>query len=163
MVETKYGKYIGTDEKPVSEYGQYIIAESKPPSEERKEFAKKRLEIGGSQQILRSDDTWVKGTFYLSTVWIWNKGLTDEFAPQPHTHDWPEYIAFIGTNPDDPYDLGGEIEIWLGDEQHRLTKSCLVFIPAGVKHCPILKIRVDRPIFSFSTGPQNVYKKDPVS
>ena len=26
--------------------------------------------------------------------------------------------AFFGTNPDDFYDLGGEVELWLGDEKH---------------------------------------------
>ena len=49
----------------------------------------------------------------------------------------------------DVYDLGGEIEFWLDDEQYMLTKSCMVYVPKGLKHCPIVFRRIDRPIFHF--------------
>ncbi len=31
-------------------------------------------------------------------------------------------------------------------------RSCLVYIPAGVDHCPMNVLRADRPIFHFSVG-----------
>ena len=69
----------------------------------------------------------------------------------PHVHDnAAEILGFYGTNPDDPYDLGGEIEIIIDDETHILTKSSLVFLPPGLPHCPLTITRVDRPIFHFS-------------
>ena len=68
----------------------------------------------------------------------------------PHVHDNAEILGFYGTNPDDPYDLGGEIEIYIDDELHVLTKSSLVFFPGGMPHCPLSITRVDRPIFHFS-------------
>jgi hypothetical protein len=58
-----------------------------------------------------------------------------------------------------PHDLCGEIELWLGDEKHILTKSCMVFIPKGLKHCPLVFRRVDRPIFHFSAGPARAYDR----
>lgn len=58
----------------------------------------------------------------------------------------------MGGDPDDPAALGGEVELWIEDERHLLTKSCLVYIPAGVHHCPMNFLRVDRPILHFSTG-----------
>ena len=78
----------------------------------------------------------------------------------PHTHDSDEIIGFFGNSSEDPYDLGGEIEIWLEDEKHIITKSALVFVPAGMKHCPLILRRVDRPIFHFTTVPGGRYIKD---
>jgi hypothetical protein len=56
--------------------------------------------------------------------------------------------------------LGGEVEFWLEDEKYLLTKSCLIFAPKGLKHCPLRVIRVDRPIFHFTvvTGGEYVAK-----
>jgi hypothetical protein len=76
---------------------------------------------------------------------------------EPHSHDYDEVIAFFGTNPNDPYDLGAEVELWLGDEKHIIKKSSLVFIPAGLKHCPLTFLRVDRPVFHYTTGPGKMY------
>ena len=68
----------------------------------------------------------------------------------PHVHDNAEILGFYGTNPDDPYDLGGEIEIVIDGELHVLTKSSMVFLPGGLPHCPLTVTKVDRPIFHFS-------------
>jgi len=76
---------------------------------------------------------------------------------EPHTHDYDEVIAFIGTDLNDPYDLGAEVELWLDDEKHIINKSCLVYIPAGLKHCPLTFLRVDRPVFHYTTGPAKMY------
>ena len=65
----------------------------------------------------------------------------------PHSHPFHELFCYFGTNTDDPSDLGGEIEFWLEDEQYILTKSCIIFVPKGMKHCPLITRRVDRPIF----------------
>jgi hypothetical protein len=43
-------------------------------------------------------------------------------------------------------------ELWIEDERHLLTESCLVHIPAGTHHCPMRITRADRPIFHFSSG-----------
>ena len=36
--------------------------------------------------------------------------------PNSHAHEFDEVVTFIGNNVEDPYDLGGEIEFWLEDE-----------------------------------------------
>jgi hypothetical protein len=33
----------------------------------------------------------------------------------------------------------------LGDEKHMLSKTCSIFIPKGLEHCPLIHRRVDRP------------------
>ena len=67
-----------------------------------------------------------------------------------HTHDYSELIGFYGSDPDDPYNLNGEIIFEFEGEAHRLTKSTLMFIPSGVAHNPMRILRVDKPIFHFS-------------
>ena len=94
----------------------------------------------------------------MNTSWFLNASTTTE--NKPHTHDSDEIIGFYGNNADDPYDLGGEIEFWLEDEKHLLTRSCLLFIPAGMKHCPMILRRVDRPIFHFTVVVSGKYTRE---
>ena len=67
----------------------------------------------------------------------------------PHTHKLPETFIFTGTDPKNPRDLGGEVEVWLGEgeaaEKYVITKTTAIFIPAGVVHSPVWVNRVDRP------------------
>jgi hypothetical protein len=99
---------------------------------------------------------------YAECVWIMPGGnmLPGAAEPNPHTHDFNEVVTFIGSNVEDPYDLGGEIEIWLEDEPQILTRSSLIFIPAGMKHCPLIIRRVDRPIFHTAMGTGGIYLQD---
>ena len=89
------------------------------------------------------------GAFYCETHWFHKP---TQYSPKKHTHDFDEVLAFMGGDPEHPLELNGEIELYLEDERYLLTKSCLVYIPAGVDHCPMNFLRVDRPIFHFSTG-----------
>jgi mannose-6-phosphate isomerase-like protein (cupin superfamily) len=82
---------------------------------------------------------------------ILRTGTTEDLR-EPHTHDFDEYLVFLGTDPDDHFDLHGEVELWVGDEKRMLTRSCAVFVPAGVPHCPLVVHRVDRPFIFFTTG-----------
>lgn len=47
-----------------------------------------------------------------------------------HVHDFDELAGFLGSDPESPYELGGEIEIGIGGELRRLTKRGLIFMPA---------------------------------
>jgi mannose-6-phosphate isomerase-like protein (cupin superfamily) len=78
---------------------------------------------------------------------------------EPHVHDFDEVIGFIGSNQDDPQDLGGQITIWLDNEEHVLTNTCLIFVPAGAKHCPIRFDRIDSPIFFTTMSPNKRYTR----
>ncbi|GAI16848.1 unnamed protein product, partial [marine sediment metagenome] len=81
----------------------------------------------------------------------------EKLSPQAHSHDYDEILGFFGSDMEDIRDLGGEVELWLEDEKHIINKSCLVFIPKGMKHCPLYFKRIDKPIFHFSVGPGKMY------
>ena len=72
----------------------------------------------------------------------------------PHTHDFDELLGFIGSDWDNPAELNAEVEFWLEDEKYILTKSCVIFIPKGLTHCPLKLLRCDRPVFHFGIVPE---------
>ncbi len=65
-----------------------------------------------------------------------------------HTHNFQEFLAWYGGNPDDPDDFGGEVVFYFGEEleKHVFTKPTIVSLPPGLVHCPLEITRVDRPI-----------------
>jgi len=138
----KYEKYIITGVKPNLKLAEFRI--------KTEDFVQ-----GMETRLLHLDDDVIKGSFYLSCFWFW-KG-SETVLVKPHKHEFDEVLACIGTNQEDPHDLGGEIEFWLDDEKYLLTKSCLVFIPMGLRHCPFIVRSVDRPIFHFTSGTTSIY------
>ena len=134
MAETKYGKYIVTElkKKFESPYEKVIRPEDQT-------------------EILLLDDEVVKGAFVVDTVWFWPvRANKTESDVEPHAHNHDEVLAIFGTNLEDPHDLGGELEVWLGEEKHLITKSALIFIPKGLRHGPIRFTRMERPVFHFA-------------
>jgi len=114
-------------------------------------------------RLLWMDDTKVAGaTFYMECIWLWGGKTTSGTTEAPHQHAHDEVIGFISSDPDNPRELDAKMEILLGgDETHWLTKSCLVHIPAGMKHCPLTFREVNRPVFFFTLMPISRYgRKD---
>ena len=143
-----------------SKYGKYIIIKLQQPAEEAPwNPPVTAAGKGKGGRVLYLDNDVIPGAFYMETVWIMPRPtLTKEEVeaakkrgPGPHAHKIDEVIAFFGTDHDDPYDLGAEVELWLGDEQHIITKTSLVFVPAGLKHCPLVFRKVERPVFHYTT------------
>jgi len=93
------------------------------------------------------------GAFYSGNAMYWelrgNKPV--EMIPA-HSHDFDEVLVFAGTMKDKPRELGGEIELWLEDEKYIITKSTMVYIPKGVKHCPVIVRKIESPIAFFPAG-----------
>ena len=139
---------------PKTKYGKYIITDTDfPPNHPR---TKDSFQIS-TLWIHEKMKGALKDAFYLETNIVQAPG---EVIPQikPHRHDFDEYIIFLGTDPANPLDLGGEVEFWLGgEEKHILTKTCAIFIPKGMYHCPFKFTRVDRPFIFVTTGPSNTY------
>lgn len=136
-----------------SKYGKHIVTELKTPQFSPEAVAKY---AEWATRILWLDDKVVEGAFQMNCSWYLK--ANDMHLSEGHTHDCDEIIGLFGSNPDEPYDLGAEVEFWLEDEKHVLTRSCLIFVPKGMKHCPLILRRVDRPIFHFSTVTSGRYE-----
>jgi mannose-6-phosphate isomerase-like protein (cupin superfamily) len=151
--------------KPGTKYSKYIVTEDlmpPVPPEVQKKHEEERKSGNYLEHTLMFaiQDFIVKGSFFAGCDWLWElKGNKPIETTPAHTHDCDEIIAFIGTNRNNPRDLGGEIEFWYEDEPQIITKSCLLFIPKGVKHSPIIIRKIDTPIFQFEAADETVYEK----
>ena len=153
MAESKYSKYVIT-ERMLDSRDAALPSGVDPESV---------TNTPSHRKILSLDDHVLKGSLYTEAVWMWPGG-TDVYPetaePAAHAHSYDEVLGWFGTDFKDPYGLGGEIEFWLEDEKFLLTKSCLIFVPKGMRHCPLVIHKVERPIFHFSSGPGDVYVQD---
>jgi hypothetical protein len=99
--------------------------------------------------LLWLDGKKLPGAPYVEAVWF-NK--TNDTGPAPHAHEFDEFIGFIGSDPARPDELNAEVQFHIDDDLVTVTKSCLVYIPRGVRHSPILVPRMERPLIHFSGG-----------
>ena len=70
--------------------------------------------------------------------------ITEAFlmAPEPHVHDWDEFLMFSGGDTANMLDLGGEVEFSLGDspdnmEKIVITTPAVFHLTKGLWHCPL--------------------------
>ncbi len=65
-----------------------------------------------------------------------------------HAHDYDELLYFIGGNPMNFYEFGAEAELLMGeeDEVHLIDSTTIVYVPAGLMHCPIFFKEVEKPV-----------------
>ena len=142
MAEGKYSKYIVTD---------IILPEE--------------IQAGAADyarwatRILWLDEDVVPGSFQVNCSWYRKPTETPSKA---HTHDYDEVIAFFGGDLDNPHDLYGEVEFWIENEKYFLDRSTLIFVPGGLKHCPVQVLRADKPIFHFTVVMGGKYIPRPV-
>ncbi len=148
--------------KDASKYGKYIVTELKSNIAEASWTNAGVVQAAGKGhggRVLFLDSEVIPGAFYVETAWSFPQGVIKEpkSVAEPHTHDFDEVLGMFGTDLDHPYELNGEVEFWLGGEKHTLTKTCIIFIPRGLVHCPLIYRRVDKPIFNFTTHSGKMY------
>lgn len=142
-------------------YDKYFLQDIILPDVIAGPESKQRYNDMGRRRILWLDSSNMAGAdFQLNSAWIIHasgeqdsiKGVVvkDVTRGVEHSHDKNELLSFIGSNPDEPSDLCGEVEFYVEGEKYLLTKSTYIYMPAGLKHSLPYMIRVDRPIFHFS-------------
>ena len=155
-------RFFNTDGK----YGKQIVQElTLPDTHLDPEVLARYARFG--RRIHWIDTNVVPGSFQMNTSWYFkpNRPADVEAARKesglgvfkPHTHDSDEILGFYGSNPDDPFDLGAEVELFIEGESHIITKSSLVFLPGGMEHCPLYVNKVDKPVFHFSIVMESRY------
>jgi len=83
----------------------------------------------------------------LSMAWryIPEPGLFDRV---PHSHDFDEFLCFLGGNLANMFDFDATIELHMGEDQelYLIEQPTVVYIPAGLVHTPLTFKRVDKPV-----------------
>lgn len=115
------------------------------------------------EMITRVDKDVIPGCDFYMVHWVLPHD--EPFAHighPPHIHRDPELLFHIGTDPNNPQDLGAEIELYLGVEmeKHVLTKSCVIYIPPNFVHSPWKPLRTTRPwiFIEVNQGPRHTEK-----
>lgn len=93
--------------------------------------------------IVRAEDV-AEAKAYITMSWVHPTDEPQHWVDE-HTHDYDEVLVWTGSDPDDPHSLGGEVTFEIDGEQHIVSTSGSVYIPAGTRHCPLGFNRVDRP------------------
>ena len=122
MTETKYGKYLSTD-----------CVKPNPKKEGSYVTSTRHLESFGG------------GDLSVDCIYI---TYPHPMITQPHQHEFPQYLHFFSSNPENATDFDAEIEIMLGEEgeRHVITQPTAVYVPAGLLHGPLTFVAVNRPL-----------------
>ena len=139
----KYGK-VGS-QMGQSKFEQYIVRDLWHKSYPEDFHAEVTKPVLG----LRIDE--MQGATYSPFTLSWVP-ITEAFlmAPEPHVHDWDEFLMFIGGDTTNLLDLGGEVEFSLGDDPDNMekfvfTSPTVVHLTKGLWHCPLNFKKVDDP------------------
>lgn len=80
---------------------------------------------------------------YIEFGWIWDK-VVPGISKMAHDN-FDEIVLHIGGDPNDPEDLGADMEFGIGDELFQFSKSYAMWIPRGVVHGPLNWHNVRKP------------------
>ncbi len=66
----------------------------------------------------------------------------------PHSHDFDEFLCFLGGNLENIFDFDATIELSMGEESELclIEQPTVVHIPAGLVHTPLTFKRITKPV-----------------
>ncbi|HUT67593.1 MAG TPA: hypothetical protein VMW86_03475 [Dehalococcoidales bacterium] len=117
--------------------------------------------------MARMQDSIMKGSHFYLIHWVLPgfgspMGVYKYAGHPPHIHKDAELLFHIGSNPDDPMDLGAEVEMYMGPELERYTfnRTCCIYIPPNFIHAPWRPIKTERPwiFIEINQGPSHTEK-----
>jgi hypothetical protein len=141
---------------PELKFAKYIITEAKaPPMIPSYRHESAAISSPGMTRLAYLGSDIIQDAPHMGCMWLLPRPRNpDEKAGvEAHIHDYDEILGFYGADPYNPNELFADIEFWLEDEKYTLTKSCTIFVPKGMKHCPLLIHRLDKPVFHFGWTP----------
>jgi len=126
-----------------SKLEKYIRRDMQAPED----IQQRHLEVKSPVLGLMSDQSFGNKNFALS--W-WPISEPFEMISETHAHDFDQFLIFVGGDMKNMVDLGGEVELTLGENDQELEKfvfttATVVHIPAGLLHCPLNFKKVNNP------------------
>ena len=84
---------------------------------------------------------------------------------EPHSHDFDEFLVFLGCDPTNARDFEAEVELSMGEEgeKHIIDTGAIVCIPKGLVHCPINFKKVGKPVLFCNIYLSPEYVRKPIS
>jgi hypothetical protein len=115
-----------------------------------------------STHVMKVDRNRLPDFMSVDCTWFWRSQL-NQIVEGTRVSNENQVIGFIGSYPEDPNSLGGEMTIWVDGKKNNIKKSSLVFVPAGVPFGPVQINQMEHPIFYTSMGvlPNPKDKRDP--
>jgi hypothetical protein len=81
---------------------------------------------------------------YVEISWIYDVPEPNPYVFE-HAHNYDEIVLHIGSDPENPESLGGDMEICVEGQPLRFDKTTALFLPRGTKHGPLTWQKVTRP------------------
>jgi hypothetical protein len=125
MKERKYGKYFLTEPE--------LINKPKIPMSNPSAYVDSASHFG--KQV----------NFSMAWRYIKEPMLFDRI---PHSHNFDEFLCFLGGNLENIFDFDATIELSMGEEEelYLIEQPAIVHIPKGFVHTPLTFKRVDKPV-----------------
>lgn len=122
-----------------TKYGKYFLSEISPEQRQRKFGA-------SASTIVYTDDDIIKGSNLFWSLWR-REPPRPGFGHGPHSHNHPESLVTIGSDPNNPQDAGVKEMDYMGVEmeKYETAASNLLFMPAGLVHGPQRDLVFRRP------------------
>jgi len=137
-----------------TKYGKYVIR--KPKLVKLAHHAEGEVKGFTYPYLVYMDSELMEG----SPVFIDIGWRTEIPQPNPvaqfYAHPFDEVLLYMGSDPNNPQDLNGELEITLDDEKHRFDTTTAIFIPKGVGHT-IKCLKVDKPVLNVGVSFKGQY------
>jgi hypothetical protein len=121
-----------------NKYDKYFLKNAPPPG----------FKFVMGPILQRMDTRTIEGSNFYFIHWVLpHEKPHMKIGHPPHIHSEAELLIHIGTNPENPDDLGAEVELYVGPEQERhvITESTVVFLPPNFIHGPWNPLKTIRP------------------
>ena len=143
------GAFVEENNMPKIDYEKYLV---RTPLREAGGIVQGRQ---SPTMTYMSSDQVPEANYYIELGWI-----HDMPDPNPHIHEhkhnFDEIVLHWGGDPDNPEDLGGEIEFCMEGHPFSFDTTTGIFMPRGTRHGPLTWKRVTKPhiqmAFMLGTG-----------
>jgi hypothetical protein len=104
-----------------------------------------------STRVLKVDPNRLQDFFSVEATWYWRSN-PDQIVEGTRISPCNQVIAMVGAHPDDPFNLAGEMTIWIDGKKNQINKNSLIFVPSGVPFGPLQIDRMEHPICYAAVG-----------